>query len=77
MFPQRFGYPIAFVVFVGLYVATGLGSLALAPFARIVSSVWLPSGIALGASLLVGPRIWPAVFVGAWLAGPGPGFRLW
>ena len=67
MSPQRFGYPIAFVAFVALYVATGLGSLALAPFARIVSSVWLPSGIALGAALLIGPRILPAVFTGAWL----------
>ena len=64
---RRFGYPIAFLAFVALYVATGLGSLALAPFERIVSSVWLPSGIALGAICFIGPRILPAVFAGAWL----------
>ena len=67
MSPLRFGYPIAFAVFVAVYVVTGLGSLALAPFGRAVSSIWLPSGVALGAMFFIGPRILPAVFAGAWL----------
>lgn len=32
------------------------------------SPVWMPSGIALAAFLLAGYRVWPAVFIGAFLA---------
>ena len=51
-----------------VYVAAGKFSLSL--FGLIhpsASAVWLPTGIAIGALLLVGRRMWPVIFVGAFI----------
>jgi signal transduction histidine kinase/integral membrane sensor domain MASE1/ActR/RegA family two-component response regulator len=49
------------------YCAAKLGFLV-AFVAEQVSPVWPPTGIALSALLLVGPRVWPGVAIGAFLA---------
>ncbi|MGD0962647.1 MAG: MASE1 domain-containing protein [Candidatus Acidiferrales bacterium] len=33
----------------------------------LVTPIWLPSGVALAASILYGYRVWPAIFVGSFL----------
>jgi len=49
------------------FVASKLG-LRLAFVHASASPVWPPAGIALSALLILGPRVWPAVFVGAFAA---------
>ena len=50
-----------------LYVLAGRLGLSLAIVHASASAVWPPTGIALGALLLYGARLWPAVFAGAFL----------
>lgn len=49
------------------YFATGKLGLMLAYAKGSVTPVWLPGGIALAAVLLIGYRLWPGVFLGAFL----------
>jgi PAS domain S-box-containing protein len=49
------------------YFAAGKFGLALAIVNVSVSPVWPPTGIAFASFLLLGPRVWPAIFVGAFL----------
>ncbi|PYN35178.1 MAG: hypothetical protein DME01_12950 [Candidatus Rokuibacteriota bacterium] len=49
------------------YFAAGKFGLALAVVNASVSPVWPPTGIAFASFLLLGPRVWPAIFVGAFL----------
>ena len=49
------------------YVAAGKLSLTLAVVNASVSPVWPPTGIAFAAFLLLGPRVWPAIFIGAFV----------
>jgi diguanylate cyclase (GGDEF)-like protein len=49
------------------YVLTGRLGLTLGFTHRAVSIVWPPSGIALGAFIVLGYRMWPAVFAGSTL----------
>jgi len=49
------------------YFVAGKFGLSLAYVNASVSPVWPPTGIAFAAFLLLGPRIWPAIFVGAFL----------
>jgi two-component system CheB/CheR fusion protein len=51
-----------------LYFAGAKLGLSMAFLARQVSPVWPPTGIALAAVLLFGPRVWPAIALGALLA---------
>ena len=51
-----------------VYCAAAKLGLALAFAAAQVSVVWPPTGIALAALLLLGYRVWPGVFLGAFLA---------
>lgn len=51
----------------GLYFLSGRFGLSLAFVNASVSPVWPPAGIALGALLLLGPGLWPGVFLGALL----------
>lgn len=51
-----------------LYFLVARWSLLLAFPGSNASPVWPPSGIALGIMLLLGYRIWPAIFLGAFLA---------
>jgi signal transduction histidine kinase len=57
---------IALLAFV--YAATAVFSLHLSFQNTNASPVWPPSGFALAAMLVCGPRIWPAIFIGAFFA---------
>lgn len=50
-----------------VYFAAGKFGLALAIVNPSASAVWPPTGIAFAALLVLGYRVWPAVFVGAFL----------
>src|SRR5256885_14617830 len=63
-------------VLTGVYFLAGKFGLSLAFVHASASAVWPPTGIALAATLLLGFRVWPALFLGAVLvnvttAGPG------
>jgi integral membrane sensor domain MASE1 len=52
-----------------LYVATArLGLMLAMPPEKKATAVWPPSGIALAAVLLAGYRVWPGIWLGAFLA---------
>ena len=51
----------------GVYFVAGKLGLRLALLHPSASPVWPPTGIALAAFLLVGYRVWPAIFLGAFL----------
>jgi len=65
--PGRLVQATTLVVLAAVYFAAGKLGLALAVMHPSASPVWPPTGIALAAVLLLGPRVWPAVFAGAWL----------
>ena len=50
-----------------IYLIAGKLSLHLAFVHKSASPVWPPAGIALAALLVLGFRVWPAIFVGAFL----------
>src|SRR5260370_18506788 len=50
-----------------VYFVAGKLALKLAFLHASASPVWPPTGIALAALLLLGYRVWPAIFVGAFL----------
>jgi PAS domain S-box-containing protein len=58
---------LALIVVGTVYVLAGKIGLHFAFLNASASPIWPPTGIALTAMLLLGPRIWPAVFVGAFL----------
>ena len=59
---------LGIIILAGAYVAgAGLGFL-LAPAHQVVSSAWPPAGIAVAALVLFGPRLWPGVALGAFVA---------
>ena len=59
---------LAEVVFIAmLYTLTGKLGFILAIPPGNVTSVWIPSGIALAAILLRGQRVWPGVWLGSFL----------
>jgi signal transduction histidine kinase/CheY-like chemotaxis protein len=60
------GLPLIGILAV-VYVVAGKLSLMLASLHASASPVWPPAGIALAAMLLLGYRVWPAIFVGAFL----------
>ena len=67
MFPRRLStLPIIGLVTLVYFIAGKLG-LKLAFLNDSASAVWPPSGIALAVLLLLGYRIWPAIFLGAFL----------
>jgi signal transduction histidine kinase len=51
-----------------LYVAAARAGLMLDAVSGFASLVWAPTGIALAVVLLMGRRIWPGIFVGAFVA---------
>jgi diguanylate cyclase (GGDEF)-like protein/PAS domain S-box-containing protein len=61
-------YVAKIVVVALLYVATAKAGLALAYENSSVTAVWAPTGIALAALLLGGPRLWPGIALGALFA---------
>src|SRR5438034_6648379 len=64
---RRFsGLPLIGILTAIYFIAGKLG-LMLASLHASASPVWPPAGIALAALLLLGYRVWPAIFVGAFL----------
>lgn len=57
----------AWFLLAAIYFLTGKIGLALAFVNPSATAVWPPTGIALGAVLIFGPRIWPGIFLGALL----------
>ena len=55
----------------GVYLVVGKLGLSLASAHPSASPVWPPSGIAIAAVLLLGPRVWPGIFAGALLVNLG------
>ena len=60
-------YVVALLLLVAAYFLTGKLGLSLAQENPSASVVWPPTGIAIAAVLLLGWRIWPAIFVGAFV----------
>jgi signal transduction histidine kinase len=67
MLSRRFSNLLTIGVFTVLYFIAGKLGLRLAFLNASASAVWPPSGIALAALLILGYRIWPAIFLGAFL----------
>jgi signal transduction histidine kinase len=64
---RRFsGLPLIGILAI-IYFVAGKFGLMLASLHASASPVWPPTGIALAAALLFGYRVWPAIFVGAFL----------
>src|SRR5258708_1664544 len=55
------------LLLIAVYFASGKLGLSLAFVNASASAVWPPTGVALAALLLFGWRLWPAVFIGAFL----------
>jgi signal transduction histidine kinase len=64
---RRISTLVTIVVLTFVYFVAGKLSLHLALVHVSASPVWPPAGIALAAILLFGYRVWPAIFVGAFL----------
>src|SRR5438477_342259 len=64
---RRFSTLPAISVLTLLYFLVGKLSLKLAFLHASASPVWPPAGIALAALIVLGYRVWPAIFVGAFL----------
>jgi PAS domain S-box-containing protein len=60
-----------------VYFAAAKLGLSMAFGAEQVTTVWPPTGIALAAVLLLGPRVWPGIAVGALLANATVDEPLW
>jgi signal transduction histidine kinase/CheY-like chemotaxis protein len=65
--PARFRLPLTAAALAVVYFVAGKFSLKLAFLHASASPVWPPAGIALAALLLFGFRLWPAIFIGAFL----------
>jgi integral membrane sensor domain MASE1 len=66
----RYGPVVWFVVamlLAGVYAVAGKLGLLLAFVHASATAVWLPTGIALAAFLILGYRVWPGIFLGAFL----------
>jgi signal transduction histidine kinase/ActR/RegA family two-component response regulator len=65
--PRRFSTLPAIAALTALYFVAGKLGLHLAFLHQSASPVWPPAGIALAALLVLGYRMWPAIFIGAFL----------
>src|SRR5437879_10513032 len=66
--PRVWPWVIKAVVLAAAYFVVARVRLRYAAIGESISPVWPPTGLALAALLVLGPRYWPAVFVGAFLA---------
>jgi signal transduction histidine kinase len=58
---------VELVVLAAVYIVAGKLGLRIAIVHPSASAVWAPTGIALAALLWRGPRLWPAIFAGAFI----------
>ena len=66
-FSNRLRGALQVLALLGVYFLAGKFGLSLASINASASAVWPPTGIALAALLLYGNRLWPGVFLGAFL----------
>src|SRR5438874_10066704 len=66
-FARRRGYAGGVLALAAVYFAAGKLGLRLAFVHANATAVWPPTGIALAGLLLLGYRVWPAIFLGAFL----------
>ena len=64
-------------VVVVAYVASGKAGFLAAFVAEQVTTVWAPTGIAVASLLLGGPRLWPAIWLGAFVVNAETSAPLW
>jgi len=74
---RRFRTLLAAGLLTVVYFVAGKLSLKLAFLYASASPVWPPAGIALAALLLLGFRVWPAIFVGAFLVNLTTAGNIW
>src|SRR5688572_28856886 len=55
------------LVLAATYFAAGRLGLSFAAVSDSTTAVWPPAGLALGALLVLGPRVWPGIAIGAFL----------
>src|SRR5438552_17710920 len=77
MHSRRFPTLPAIGILTVVYFIAGKLSLKLAFLYASASPVWPPAGIALAALLLLGYRVWPAIFVGAFLVNLTTAGNVW
>src|SRR5919108_2803353 len=65
IFSRRLTRLLSIAVLALVYFVAGKLGLRLAFFQASASPVWPPAGIALAALLVLGYRLWPAIFIGA------------
>jgi len=65
MYPDLARKPTVLAIVFSLYFWLGKLGLAVGGFGQTSTALWPSSGFALGAMILLGPRIWPAIFAGA------------
>lgn len=61
----------------GAYVAAARLGFRVASVAEQVTLVWAPTGIAQAVLLVWGPGLWPAVWIGAWIANASTSAPIW
>ena len=61
-------YVLAIVALAIVYVVAARAGLMMDAVGGFATLVWPPSGLALAALLIFGPRLWPGVFLGAFIA---------
>src|SRR5256714_15219729 len=67
MNPRKFPTLPAIGALALIYLVAGKLALQLAFLHKSASPVWPPAGIALAALIVLGVRVWPAIFVGAFI----------
>ncbi len=68
---SRFSHVTTVMLTAGTYALVGKLGLSLAFLNASATAVWPPSGFALAAILLLGNRIWPGIFLGAFAVNLG------
>ena len=63
----RIRWPAGLLLLAAIYILAAKLGLALAFLNPSATAVWPPTGIALAAVLVFGPRVWPAIFLGAFI----------
>lgn len=61
-------YALAIAALAIVYLVAARAALMMDAVAGFASLVWAPSGLALATLLILGPGLWPGVFIGAFLA---------
>jgi PAS domain S-box-containing protein len=71
---RQFGVGIAVAL---AYIAAARLGFRFAFVAEQVTTVWAPSGIAIASLLIWGPRLWPAIWLGAFVVNAGTSAPFW